>query len=302
MWLTGDDQIALRIAEQAVLRTTAGDRPVPRRVVVLGTRTVPDLDPARIDTLAQSGYLVDAEDADTAPGRGRRRLLATERGRMEWRCAMAEDLHLAMRMDDVFHPAGAIVKVDVKDSRYHAASETQPDLAAPEWTIEHQPAQPEYDMDEDMVSYTRTVSVDAIVNHLGETLTACNPTPREAVSMSRLPAHSTGGRTTMSAYILIALDAAVNHRLYYQGGHTHYETACGTRGNSASSSARNVLLRFGLIASSRRDDRTRREDFTATRRGIVFHSLAMRHLAVMNDRDATTWLKYASTVAVECAA
>ena len=260
------------------------------------------LDADRIDLLVDAGSLEDAVDPDADPTRGRRRLLATERGRVEWRCAMAEDLHLAMRMDDVFHVAGTMVDEDVRDSRYVAATDPQPDLRAPEWEIRREPAEPEYGNDEDMVSYRRTVKVQAIVNHLGETLTAWNPTPREPHTMGRLPAYSTGGRTTMSAFILIALDAAVNHRLYYQGGHTHYETRCGARGASASSDARNVLLRFGLIRALPADARTRREDFIATPRGIRFHAVAMTHLDGMNERDARAWERHLGVIAVAAAA
>lgn len=302
MLLSHDDQIALRAAEQAVLRTTAWDRPTPRRAFLRAVKLPMEPDPARLDRLADAGYLEDADDRDANPARGVRRLVATEKGRVEWRCAVAEDLVLAMRMDDVFHVAGTMVSLDVTDSRYHVASEAQPDLRAPEWTIEHVPADPEAGTEEDMVSYRRTVKVDAIVNHLGEMLTAWNPTEREAVTFGRFPAHSTGARMTMSGYMLVALDAAVNHRLYFQGGHTHYQTACGARGGSASSDARNILLRFGLIEAGGRDERHRREDYRATRRGIAFHALALRHAADMNDRDARAWRSYASTVAVGRAA
>lgn len=295
------DHVAMRAAEQVVVRTSAADRPTPRRTAVIGTRVPIVLDPERIDALADAGYMTDADDRDTDPSRGRRRLIATERGRIEWRCACAEDPALEMEMDDIFRRAGEIVTVDIDDRRYFVTGSEGPLPQGDEWTVTHDPADPENDI-EAMTCYRRIVAVDAIANHLGELLTSWNPTDREPVGYPRMPAYPTGSRIIMSAAIMIALDGAVRHRLYYQGGHTHIETRCGTRGLAASSEARNMLLRFGLIRAIAPDMARRREDFAATPRGIAFHARVMTHQKKLTGREADEWARYVRLITAAMAA
>lgn len=297
MTLDANDHVALRVAEQAVLRTTththlhsAGR---PRHAAALGVRRDPGFDPARLDALADAGLLEDLVE-DSTPARGRRRLVATERGRMEWRFAAAEDLALAMAMDDVFHRDGDVVVVDVLDRRYVDVGAPPPDGG--QWTTTHSPACEETEM-EAMDVHERTVRVDAFVNARGERLLSWNCRPSEPAMHARFGPHSTGATYVMTGAALSCLHAAAAHRLYYQGGHMHFTTICGTAGCSMSSGARNILLRFGMIRALPLSPGSRREDYVATDRGRLLLEMGMAHADTMSSESAARWEEYRRALA-----
>lgn len=294
---TIDDLIAMRVAEQTVLRTTTHthlNKYGRERVgYSRGTRTRLEFDPARLEALVDEGFLMDAEgDLEADPARGRRRLVATELGRLEWRFASAENAMVAMRLDESFHRDGDIVVVPVKDRRHHAAGEDRPDYPTEVWTREHRPADPEFEGDVAMDVYQRTVDVEAYVNPHGERLMTWNPCPVDICTMGRFGRHTDAASHGMSVMVLMALDGAMNHRLYFQGGHTHIESACGTVGASASSDARNILLRFGMIAALPTIPGTRREDYAVTPRGRDLHAKAIVHVDCFAPRPMHLWNEY----------
>jgi hypothetical protein len=297
MILDAKDHMALRVAEQAVLRTTththihAGGR--LRRAVAMGVRRDPGFDPARLDALADAGLLEDLLD-DSSPERGRRRLVATERGRLEWRFAAAEDQALAMEMDDVFHADGDVVVVEIADRRYVDVGTPPPDGA--EWTTSHSPACEEAELPA-MDVHERRVAVEAFANARGERLLSWNCRPSEPVMHARFGPHSTGATYGMTGATMSCLHAAASHQLYYAGGHTHFTTRCGTAGCSMSSSSRNLLLRFGMIKALPVPSGSRREDYVATDRGRRLLGMALAHVDEMSSESATRWAEYQRALA-----
>lgn len=294
MILDRSDHVALRIAETAVLRTTTYQHlhasGKPRRAVALGLKRSFEIDPARLDILAQAGLLKDlAGDADASPERGRRRLIATERGRLEWRFASAEDPTLCMTMDDLFHRDGDLVDVEIRDRRYVDVGAPPPEGGP--WTTTRSPGDEESDLPA-MDVHGRIVVVPAFVNGLGERLIAWNCRPTEPAHRARFDRHSTAAAYTMTGSALACLDAAARHRLYYAGGHTHFETACGTTGASMSSDARNLLLRFGMLRALPADKTARREDYVATDRGRRLLKIALPHAGGMTGQSAKCWEEY----------
>lgn len=89
MTLDHEDQIILRAAEQAHMQVTE------QGIYLIGGTAV-EITPehTRVQELLEAGHLAWSGNSG--------RIVATPKGMLEWRCASAEDLHLDMRMDDIF--------------------------------------------------------------------------------------------------------------------------------------------------------------------------------------------------------